>query len=194
MTSKHHIVKFTQKQFELYQASVQSIEVLSEQSAFYNSLRIALPQITASDDRIKKELFEPLIKSLERLNVSNKKPNNEGKKITIFNKPVKVNEKIQSFLDYVGEVESVSPYIVELPDITNTSKVRSLIKRYFILSKSVIDGGYKITNEIIKQLSPESLDMLKTKDGFEKTDDGFYFVSDKLISSFLIRIANSICK
>lgn len=186
---KFYDIRFTSKQMSNYNKAVHHLLDLSETPSFYEGIRDAFPGYRGSDDTLKKEIIDPIITSLGKIKISKKRVETDTKKITNFNKPVPVTPLMKTMIDNLASKKyDISEYYVD-KDMTNSSKVRKIIKNYLESNNQFKDDKWTLSKNIKKEI-PELIEDMKQKDKINK--DGT--IDQSNLNSCLIRISIQLCK
>lgn len=188
-TTKHHTIKLTDKQLESYVAAVKCFEQLGDSPVFYNSIRIMNPNLRANDMQIKRELIDPLTKSLSK--ISTVTHNTDKKKTTNFNKQGKISGIIREIYDNVSKHENADKYITD--GVITTTQLRLLFKRYLILNKMTVAGGSKCPNSILEELSETVIGKMYKENIITELSNGFHMIPSEKLNSFTMRLCIGLC-
>jgi hypothetical protein len=191
--SKYHTIKLTDKQLESYTAAVKCIDQISESPIFYNSVRTINPGLKATDLQIKRELIDPLTKSLSKISISNNSESNVKKRVTNFNKTGEVAGIIKSIMDEVSKNEDTTKYYHNDTNEITTTQLRLLIRRYIVLNKLTVSGGYKVDKVLVDELSESTITKMYDDKLISVIDDDYYFVPEKKFNSFVMRLCIGLC-
>jgi hypothetical protein len=172
---------------ESYTQAVECLRILSSHSSFYDWIRQDI-HIVGSNDKIRKDLLDPILMSISKANDQPKG------RITEFNREAGVTDEIKFLYDYLYDHgEDISDLLVT-HNTTTSGKVKKMIKKYIELT-GLYSKEICMFDDTLAQRVPEKAfqDMISSGQ-IVTTDDNNYIITTKNINSCLTKMAIALCK
>ncbi|KAG1001467.1 hypothetical protein G6F27_012847 [Rhizopus arrhizus] len=162
--AKYYDIRFTNKQMMNYNRAVHHLLELSENPSFYEGIRDSNSGYKGTDESIRKEVLDPIIKSLGQLRLSKRSTKSPTKKITNFNKHVTITPLLQHMITTLEKknYDTMPYYVDKSTNTTDSSKVRKIIRNYLEVNQCHKDSKWTLTKNI-KDAIPDLMKDMKQK-------------------------------
>jgi hypothetical protein len=177
-------IKLTDKQIHLYVQSIDCVKLILSQPGFYHWLRKDMPGLVGSDERIRKDVFGPLIEIADKLD-----DEDHTKKITEFNREYGVNESIRLLYNYLYDHGEQTDDLLLTSNTTTSSRVKKMLKRYIGLT-GTMSREICIFDCTLASIIPN----LYTYTQIIQLNENEYMIEGRHINSYLTKIAIALLK